>query len=66
MKQTVYRDGNTGRFVAKSTWKRSKSHGGSRYKRETIQHKKEREITPPPQPPDEGEWEEWAITFRYP
>jgi len=30
----VYRDRITGRFVSKSTWKRSRAHGGSRYKGE--------------------------------
>ena len=30
---TYYRDTWTGRFAKKSTWKRSKAHGGTRYKR---------------------------------
>jgi hypothetical protein len=30
----VYRDRITGRFVSKSIWKRSRAHGGSRYKAE--------------------------------
>ena len=30
----VYRDRITGRFVSKSTWKRSRAHGGSRYRAE--------------------------------
>lgn len=29
-----YRDSRSGRFVPKSTWKRSKAQGGKRYKRE--------------------------------
>jgi hypothetical protein len=28
----LYRDGTTGRFVSKSTWKRSRALGGARYK----------------------------------
>lgn len=71
MRQTIYRDRQTGKFAKKSTWKRSKSHGGNRYKRERVKRKKrERGIEPPqpPQPPvpPEDEWEEWAITFKYP
>lgn len=31
-----YRDRKTGRWVKKSTWKRSKAHGGTRYKRERV------------------------------
>ena len=29
-----YRDRDTGRFVSKKTWKRSRAHDGIRYKRE--------------------------------
>lgn len=28
-----YRDTKTGRYVSKSTWRRSRSHGGTRYRR---------------------------------
>lgn len=67
MKQTVYRDSKTGRFSSKATWKRSKSHGGSRYKRERINRKEKITTEPPSSPiPPEDEWEEWAITFKYP
>lgn len=31
-----FRDTKTGRFVSKSTWKRSRAHGGTRYKRERL------------------------------
>jgi len=31
-----YRDTRTGRFVSKATWKRSRAHGGSRYRRVRI------------------------------
>lgn len=37
-----YRDKNTGHFVSKSTWKRSKSHGGSRFVRESTKSKTHR------------------------
>lgn len=30
----IYRDTNTGRFARRSTWRRSVSHGGTRYKRQ--------------------------------
>lgn len=36
MKRTIYRDASTGRFVSGMTWKRSRSHGGTRYKRQSI------------------------------
>src|SRR5262245_17438207 len=31
-----YRDKNTGRFVSKKTWQRSRAKGGQRFKRERI------------------------------
>lgn len=31
--RTIYRDGKTGRFASRSTWKRSRAHGGIRYRR---------------------------------
>lgn len=37
--RTVYRDTQTGKFVKRSTWKRSKAHGGRRYKRERIKER---------------------------
>ena len=33
MKRTIYRDRRTGRFVSKSTWKRSHAQGSTRYVR---------------------------------
>lgn len=38
-----YRDTKTGRLVSKSTWTRSKAHGGTRYKRERREKKVEEE-----------------------
>lgn len=35
-KRTVYRDSETGRFVSKSKWERSRAHGGARYRRSTV------------------------------
>lgn len=35
-KRTIYRDTVTGRFAKKSTWKRSKSRGGTRYVRQKL------------------------------
>ena len=34
MKRRVYRDRQTGRFVKKTTWTRSKAQGGTRYVRQ--------------------------------
>lgn len=51
--RTVYRDSKTGRFVSKSTWNRSKSHGGSRYKRQRVAQGSSRVVAkrlPPPTP----------------
>lgn len=53
-----YRDRKTGRFAKKSTWKRSKAHGGKRYKREKIKRKRKRIPPPPP-------IYEWIVTFTY-
>ena len=65
-KRTVYRDSENGKFAKKSTWQRSKSQGGTRYKR---QHVKAPSPPAKPEPPiiadDFDEWEEWAITFSY-
>ena len=33
---TVYRDSDTGRFVTAATWRRSRSHGGTRYRRHSV------------------------------
>jgi hypothetical protein len=47
---TFYFDTRTGRRVNKATWKRSKAHGGTRYKRRTTKKK------PPPPPPKPQEY----------
>lgn len=31
-----YRDRETGRFVSKATWQRSRAHGGTRYRRQSV------------------------------
>lgn len=59
--RTIYRDTRNGQFAKKSSWQRSKAHGGTRFKRERIK-------AAPPSPLAErfeDEWEEWAITFSY-
>jgi hypothetical protein len=38
----VYRDKKTGRLVSKSTWKRSKSRGGTRYVRQIVKARRGR------------------------
>lgn len=47
-----YRDTWSGKFVPKSTWKRSKAQGGTRYKREKQERKKPKE-------------EEYQINVKY-
>lgn len=37
----IYRDKKTGRFIKKSTWKRSKSFGGKRYVRQSFELEEE-------------------------
>jgi hypothetical protein len=37
---TRYRDKQTGKFVSKATWKRSRAHGGSRFRRERARVKR--------------------------
>lgn len=34
--KTIYRDRKTGKFVKRSTWKRSRAQGGIRYRRQRI------------------------------
>lgn len=59
----IYRDSKTGRLVSKATWKRSKSRGGKRYKRERP---KQRRKTPTPKPPPpKPAIFEWLVTFSY-
>jgi len=50
----IYRDKKTGRFVKKATWKRSKTKGGKRFKRERLKPKR-KFVPPPPVPPEEFE-----------
>lgn len=42
-----YRDRNTGKFVSEKTWKRSRAHGGKRYRRERSRKTKPRRIVRP-------------------
>lgn len=48
--RTVYRDSKTGKRVSKEKWKRSKAHGGTRYKRriEKIAKPKKKREAPEP------------------
>lgn len=32
----IYRNTKTGRFAKRSAWKRSKAHGGTRFKRQSV------------------------------
>lgn len=34
--RVAYRDKVTGRFVSRATWKRSKAHGGARFRRAVL------------------------------
>jgi hypothetical protein len=42
-----FRDKKTGRFVSKSTWARSKAHGGTRYVRERTVSEKKKKLPEP-------------------
>jgi hypothetical protein len=68
-KHTVYRDSKTGKFVKKSTWRRSRARGGDRYKRERITARKpkkpERLPIPEPRPAAEPEVFEYVVAFSY-
>lgn len=68
-RRTIYRDSKTGRFVKKSTWTRSLSHGGDRYKRErTISRKHKKPDRLPVRPTPEAEPPavfEWIVSFSY-
>ena len=77
-RRLFYRDTRTGRFVKKATWKRSRSRGGTRYKRtaETAGVKKRRvtrRITKPgirrkqkPRPAKPvGRIIDWLVFFEY-
>lgn len=48
-----YRDTKTGKFVSASTWRRSRAHGGTRYKRVNRSRPKKSGVSPvaPPQLP---------------
>jgi hypothetical protein len=70
-----YRDRKTGRFVSKSTWKRSHARGGERYKRENParyhrppREEEEPEELPEPfeEPLEEEEEPEYAGAFDSP
>lgn len=64
MPRSIIRDSVTGRFVSQSTFNRSVSHGGTRYVKEEIKPKeKEQEDIIADEFDD---WEEWAITLKYP
>lgn len=57
-KRTIYRDSKTGRFISKSTWKRSRAHNGVRYKRERVSGVRPMRPAAPPV-------FEWLVTFTY-
>lgn len=59
----IYRDSKTGRFAKHSTWQRSKTHGGTRYKREYIERKKKR--IEPPVPIPVVPLRTFFVTFKY-
>jgi hypothetical protein len=53
-----YFDKNTGRRVSKSTWTRSKAHGGSRYVRRSVERKRvKKKKKPAKQPTTFQEWQ---------
>jgi hypothetical protein len=70
LRRVIYRDRKTGRWVKESTWRRSKAHGGTRYRREFIRPpkppkkppRKPMEAAPPPLPEPVFEW---VVAFTY-
>ena len=68
-KRTIYRDTKTGRFASKTSFKRSRSRGGDRYKRERISERKPKKpVHFPVQPPRsaaELEVHEYVVSFSY-
>jgi len=57
-----YRDTHTGLFVSKATWKRSRAHGGTRYRRSRTgpgkEHPKTRTVRAAALPEPEERYEE--------
>jgi hypothetical protein len=49
--RTAYRDSDTGRFVSHATWRRSRSHEGTRYRREHVRVARPTHARPKPGPP---------------
>ena len=41
-----YRDTKTGRLVSAATWRRSRAHGGTRFKREVLESKASKTAAP--------------------
>lgn len=71
--RTVYRDSKTGKRVSESKWKRSKAHGGTRYKRriEKLPKKKKKKreapgaVPPPPPTTPLAPNREYIVAFKY-
>jgi hypothetical protein len=66
-RQTRYRDTRSGRFVKRSTWKRSRAQGGKRYERETVRihpRLRGRKTKPAPPPQVGAPTYEWIVTWQ--
>jgi len=67
-KRVGYRDSLTGAFVSKATWKRSKAHGGLRYKRILFSVRRPKKVkvavTPAVLPAAFG-IKTWFVTLKY-
>lgn len=70
-KRIIYRDTRTGKFASRSTWRRSRAHGGSRFVRKRIVSKvpkvqrKPSTRKLPARPAAPPELREWLVTFTY-
>lgn len=58
MARIIYRDKDSGRFVKRATWTRSKAQGGKRYVRQKVKQKPEPTPESAPEPEEEPEQEE--------
>jgi hypothetical protein len=65
-RKVAYRDLRTGRFAKKSSWKRSRSRGGTRFKRVAIAERKRQRYERGPRPAKPtAQIIDWLVSFEY-
>lgn len=64
-KRFVYRDSLTGKLVSKAKWKRSKSHGGTRYTRQSVKKQSRKRVKTIRLLPTPSPVKTWFVTFQY-